>query len=147
MAIGRFCAAETGSGEKGAHPLGYRTQRLADVEAGRIVLSVSSFCQHKTTAGPSIFSFFPEIFLFSPLTAQRSGCEWRRRSSGVNELCRLRSERTIRSLRRRAKKKDRKKAIDLGFVESRRAEFANSGLRKVGCDPTYGRMKASGPTR
>ena len=27
------------------------------------------------------------------------------------------------------------------------AEFANCGLRKVGCDRTSGRMKASGPTR
>ena len=50
--------------EKGANLSGYTTQRLADVEAGRIVLSVSSFCQHKITADPSVFSFFPEIFLF-----------------------------------------------------------------------------------
>ena len=41
-------------------------------------------------------------------------------------------ERTIRSLRRRAKKKDRKKAIDFGLVERLRAEFANFGLRKAG---------------
>ena len=97
--------------EKGANLSGYTTQRIADEEAQRIVLSVSSFYQRKTTADPSVFSFFPEIFLFSPLTAQRSGCEWKRRSSGVNELCRLRSERTIRSLRRRAKKKDRKNLV------------------------------------
>ena len=41
-------------------------------------------------------------------------------------------ERTIRSLRRRAKKKDRKKAIDFGLVESHRAEFAHCGLREAG---------------
>ena len=46
----------------------------------------------------------------------------------MNELCRLRSERTIRSLRRRAKKKDRKKALNLGFVESYRAECVYPGL-------------------
>ena len=50
--------------EKGANLSGYTTQRIADVEAGRIVFSVSSFCQHKITAHPSVFSFFPEIFLF-----------------------------------------------------------------------------------
>ena len=37
-------------------------------------------------------------------------------------------ERTIRSLRRRAKKKDRKKALNLGFVESYRAECVYPGL-------------------
>ena len=31
----------------------HTTQRLADVEAGRIVLSVSSFCLGETTADPS----------------------------------------------------------------------------------------------
>ena len=50
--------------EKGANLSGYTTKRLADVEAVRIVLTVSSLCAHKTTADPSVFSFFPEIFLF-----------------------------------------------------------------------------------
>ena len=47
------------------------------------------------TANPSVFSFFPEIFLFGVF----------------------------------AKKKDRKKAIDLGQVESYGAQFANCGLQ------------------
>ena len=51
-----------------------------------------------TTADPSVFSFFPEIFLFGVF----------------------------------AKKKDRKKAIDLGPVESFRAECAHLGLQQAG---------------
>ena len=48
-------------------------------------------------------------------------------------------ERTIRSLRRRAKKKDRKKAIDFGLVESRRAECSHPGLQQAGYSQTCGR--------
>ena len=50
--------------EKGANLSGYTTQRLADVEAARIVPNAWSFCAHETIADPSVFSFFPEIFLF-----------------------------------------------------------------------------------
>ena len=59
----------------------------------------------------------------------------------MNELCRLRSERTIRSLRRRAKKKDRKKAIDFGPAASLRAESSRPGLQQAGYGLIYGRMR------
>ena len=65
--------------EKGANLSGYRTQRLADVEAGRIVLSVLSFCLGETTADPSVFSFFPEIFLFLHSQPSEAGVSGRGR--------------------------------------------------------------------
>jgi hypothetical protein len=47
-------------------------------------------------------------------------------------------ERTVRSMRQRAKKKNREKALAFGLVESSIAEFANCGVQQAGYDPSRG---------
>ena len=88
MAIGRFCAAETGSGEKGANLVQYTTQRLADVEHRGIVPKASSFCLREITADPSVFSFFPEIFLFGVFAKKKD----RKKALGLGPAASYRAE-------------------------------------------------------